>query len=193
MTKSELRSVYLAKRHTLSKDDVGAMSRSIADHFCEGFDPEAIGTVHCFISITRFKEVDTSLILDRIWGDCPHVRTFAPRVDRATERLESLPVTRETKLTENIWGIREPAAGETADPHEIDLVVAPLLCFDPNGHRVGYGKGYYDLFLSECRPDCQKIGLSFFPPVDRIDDLAPHDVPLDGVITPGQIYSFNRR
>lgn len=169
------------------------MSRRIADHFCEGFDPEAIGTVHCFISITRFKEVDTSLILDRIWGDCPHVRTFAPRVDRATERLESLPVTRETKLTENIWGIREPAAGETADPHEIDLVVAPLLCFDPNGHRVGYGKGYYDLFLSECRPDCQKIGLSFFPPVDRIDDLAPHDVPLDGVITPGQIYSFNRR
>jgi 5-formyltetrahydrofolate cyclo-ligase len=193
MTKSELRSVYLAKRHTLSADDVGAMSRRIADRFFEGFDPEAIRTIHCFISIPRFKEVDTSLILDRIWSDFPHVRTLAPRVARTTDTLESLPVTRETKLTENIWGIRQPAEGETAGPQVIDLVVAPLLCFDPGGHRVGYGKGYYDLFLSECRPDCQKIGLSFFPPVDRIDDLAPHDIPLDGVITPGQTYTFSRR
>ena len=67
-------------------------------------------------------------------------------------------------------------------PSEIDVVLVPLLCSDGQGYRVGYGKGFYDRFLVKCRPDCRKIGLSYFPPVDRIEDVTESDVKMDEVV-----------
>ena len=69
-------------------------------------------------------------------------------------------------------------------------MIVPLLCFDARGHRVGYGKGYYDRFLQKCRPDCIKAGLSFFPPVKKIDDIHVADVQLDLVVTPNETFYF---
>ena len=73
---------------------------------------------------------------------------------------------------------------------KIDLVLIPLLCFDKKGYRVGYGKGYYDRFLAECRPDVMKIGLSIFEPVDEISDVDEFDVKMDYCITPNKIWSL---
>jgi 5-formyltetrahydrofolate cyclo-ligase len=120
------------------------------------------------------------------------VRTFAPRTNRQLGRLENIEFSPATELVENNWGIREPV-GEDTDPELMDVVVVPLLCFDGAGHRVGYGKGYYDEFLSRCQPDCRKAGVSFFPPVKQIDDLHDRDIQLDLCITPGRVYHFNER
>ena len=95
-----------------------------------------------------------------------------------------------TPMRENRWGIPEPAAGREIAPETIDLVLIPLLAFDRKGHRVGYGKGYYDRFLKRCRGDCMKLGLSFFEPVDSIYDAGEHDVPLDLCVTPHRTYVF---
>jgi 5-formyltetrahydrofolate cyclo-ligase len=70
------------------------------------------------------------------------------------------------------------------DAATIDLVIVPLVCVDKSGHRVGYGKGFYDRFLKQVRTDCVKVGLSYFEPVERIDDVHEGDVRLDFVITP---------
>jgi 5-formyltetrahydrofolate cyclo-ligase len=70
-------------------------------------------------------------------------------------------------------------------------VIVPLLCFDRRGHRVGYGKGFYDRYLQKCRPDCIKAGLSFFDPVDLIDDTYADDIPLDICVTPSETFRFN--
>ena len=190
MTKSELRKLYLEKRRTLAADEVAEMSRSIADRFFAQFDLSAIRTLHCFISIPKFNEIDTSIIFKTVWNEFPPIRTFALRVDRTVDLLEHVPYTPLTDLVENSWGIREPTGGKKADPKEIDLVIVPLLCFDERGFRVGYGKGYYDKFLSLCRPDCLKVGLSFFLPVERITDIHGGDVPLDHCITAEKTYSF---
>ena len=64
------------------------------------------------------------------------------------------------------------------------LVLVPGVCFDQTGHRVGYGKGFYDRFLKTCRPGCLKVGLSYFEPVDPIDDVHDGDVRLDFIVTP---------
>jgi 5-formyltetrahydrofolate cyclo-ligase len=61
--------------------------------------------------------------------------------------------------------------------------------FDRRGFRVGYGKGFYDKFLSECRADCLKIGLSYFEPIDEISDAQNFDVRLDCCITPKEIFT----
>ena len=68
-------------------------------------------------------------------------------------------------------------------------VFVPLLAFDESGSRIGYGKGFYDRFLSKCRPDSVKIGLSFFQSEPKIihENI---DFPLDYCITPKKIYTF---
>jgi 5-formyltetrahydrofolate cyclo-ligase len=70
------------------------------------------------------------------------------------------------------------------------MVLVPLLCADPSGHRVGYGKGFYDRYLAKCRPGCLKIGLNYFAPVDQGFDADEHDIRLDACVTPELTYHF---
>ena len=67
---------------------------------------------------------------------------------------------------------------------------ASLLAFNGQGYRVGYGKGFYDLFLTECRPDCLFVGVNHFNESTDIKDIESHDVPLNCVVTPDQIVRF---
>jgi len=184
MTKSELRKTYLAKRQMLTAAERETASAQIAANFFKTFDPAAANYLHCFIPIERLNEVDTRPIFQRIWREFPHVQTVVPRVDHEREELESLKYGPDIELVENRWQIGEPVHNEYVVPTEIDMVLVPLLCFDRRGHRVGYGKGYYDRFLGRCRTDCVKIGLSMFPPVDKIPDSYAIDVTLDHAITP---------
>ena len=85
-------------------------------------------------------------------------------------------------------GHPEPTDNLFVSPQQIDLVLIPLLVFDQRGYRVGYGKGFYDRFLAQCRPDAQKIGLSLEPPVTVIDDVDDYDVALDGCVMPDGVW-----
>lgn len=84
----------------------------------------------------------------------------------------------------------EPLDGIEISPLKIDVVFIPLLAFDKKGNRIGYGKGFYDQFLSDCKADVIKIGLSFFEAEEAITDVYKDDVPLDYCVTPQQIYRF---
>jgi 5-formyltetrahydrofolate cyclo-ligase len=190
MNKAELRRTFLEKRHALSRSDAALKSRLVADRLFDSFDIGRFSTVHCFISISRLKEIDTLLIFERIWAEFPAIRTVAPRVDRKTQEIANVPFGSDTPVVENSWGIREPSGEVAIQPSEIDAVLVPGLCFDRQGHRVGYGKGYYDKFLSQCRPNCVRIGLSLFQLVDKIDDVGPHDVEIDFCITPETVDKF---
>lgn len=192
MTKSELRKIYFARSQALSAEELAENSRQIAHRFFEDIDLTTIKTIHTFIAIEKFNEIDTSVIYTRIWLDFPQIRTIAPLANLDSGVMEHFELGAGTGLVESRWGIREPVGGESVDAVEIDLVLMPLLCFDERGSRVGYGKGFYDKFLSGCRPDCLKIGLSHFPPIEAIDDIDNHDVPLDACITPEQIYQTKK-
>jgi 5-formyltetrahydrofolate cyclo-ligase len=72
---------------------------------------------------------------------------------------------------------------------KLEVIFVPLLAFDKVGHRVGYGKGFYDGFLKNC-PNAVKIGLSFFEADEKIKDIHPDDIALDYCLTPNQIYQF---
>jgi 5-formyltetrahydrofolate cyclo-ligase len=66
----------------------------------------------------------------------------------------------------------------------------PLLGFDQNGHRVGFGKGYYDRYLAKAGQGIHKIGISYFEPMDNFTDTNEFDVPLSCCITPWNTYEF---
>jgi 5-formyltetrahydrofolate cyclo-ligase len=189
-TKAELRRSHLGKRSAILPDERLESSRLIADRFFQTFDLSAVSYLHCFISIQKFNEVDTAPILERIWKKHPSIKTVAPQTDSKNGVLRHYEFAAMSDLSESTWGIREPNGQQEVPPTAIDLVVEPLLCFDRQGDRVGYGKGFYDKFLSQCRPDCIKVGLSIFSPVDRIIDVNDLDVRLDLCITPDEKFDF---
>jgi 5-formyltetrahydrofolate cyclo-ligase len=90
------------------------------------------------------------------------------------------------------WGIPEPMpdSSQKVSPQKIDTVLLPLLVFDEKGNRVGYGKGFYDRFLTECRPEVQKIGLCLEEAVPLIEEVGEWDIPLDFCVSPQRCYEF---
>ena len=96
----------------------------------------------------------------------------------------------DTPFTKTALNIFEPDSNDIIIPGEIDLVFVPLLAFDTNGFRVGYGKGFYDRWLAECKSSCIKVGFGYFEPIESIDDRNEFDVPLNFCITPYRIYEF---
>ena len=190
MIKSEFRKIYLQKQKSLSDGERNEKSRKIADKFFGNFNLENIRFLHLFLSIAINKEIKTSLIYKRLWQEFPEITTLTSRVNFQTMTLESLKFDSGTKLFKNKWRIAEPGAGNFVEMEKIDAVLVPLLCFDERGFRVGYGKGFYDKFLSECRADCLKIGLSYFAPVAQISDAQAFDVKMDFCITPEKVWKF---
>ncbi len=110
----------------------------------------------------------------------------------AAEQLQHFLLTDQTRFQKNALGISEPVSGIEIEALKIDVVFVPLLAFDNKGNRVGYGKGYYDRFLARCKPDCIKIGLSFFEEEQDSFIIEPTDIPLDYCVTPEQLYDFSK-
>lgn len=190
MTKADLRKIYLQKRREMSVAYISKASSEIAERFFDKVDLSNVKTLSTFIRIAKFGEIDTSTIYYRIWKERPWIRTFAPKTDLETGDLANLALFPDTPLVENRWGVREPADGETVEPEEFDLVIVPLLAVDKRGHRVGYGKGFYDRFLKACHPGCLKVGVNYFPPCEAILDVGDHDVALDMCVTPNETIRF---
>ena len=193
MTKAELRKIYLAKQKSLLPLERKRKSEQIAENFFQKIDLAKIIFLHCFVAIEKFNEVDTSLIFQKIWLEFPQIKTLVPRVNFQTDEIENLEFTKTTKLVKNAWEIREPTENELVETEKIDVVLVPLLCFDAQGFRVGYGRGFYDKFLENCRADCLKIGLSYFAPITEISDAQNFDIKLNFYITPEKVWKVKSK
>lgn len=169
---------------------VELFSRRICERFVRDFNFDEFSVIHTFLPITRNKEPNTWHIIRSIQESGQPIRVSVPRISADPGSMTHFFLDSKTVLETNRWGINEPVGGNHTPISEIDAVLVPLLAFDITGQRIGYGRGYYDRFLSACRPDTKKIGISFFPPVDRIDDLNEFDVPLHYCVTPEQTFEF---
>jgi len=181
MKKQELRKIYKQKRKELSAVEVACCQENIYQQVFE-FDFYNINTIHIFLSIERLLEVNTNPI---IYFLLLKNKTIVVSVsDFSTNTLTHFLFDRKTKLKVNSYGIPEPVNGIEIDAEKIDLVFVPLLISDEKKYRVGYGKGFYDRFLAECRIDVKTIGLNFFKPIDCVEDVNEFDIPLNQVIYP---------
>jgi 5-formyltetrahydrofolate cyclo-ligase len=188
MLKADLRKQMLHQRRALPAEEVQRRSERIADQFFANFLLQPGQTVHVFLPIVKNNEVNTWPIIERLRLEHPEVRVAVPVTDVEQNILTHHHLTDEAILIENPWGIPEPQNAQLILAPEVDMVLIPLLAFDKVGHRVGYGKGFYDRFLADCRPDVQKIGLSLEPPIESITDPNPFDVPLDAVVMPDGVW-----
>lgn len=187
MTKTEIRNLYKEKRKSLTAIQIEEKSIAMANQVLKLpiWDKTYY---HLFLSIKSQKEVDTDMLLHILQGKDKQV--VVCKSDFKSFSLKHFLLTDATLFKTNTFGIPEPQEGIEVPLDKIDVVFVPLLAFDRSGHRIGYGKGFYDRFLSQCRSDSIKIGLSFFKPLAQHLKADQHDVPLDYVVTPESVYSF---
>ncbi|RYZ00129.1 MAG: 5-formyltetrahydrofolate cyclo-ligase [Chitinophagaceae bacterium] len=189
MTKKEVRKKFMQKREALDASWQLKADDLILIRF-QTVELPFLERVMSFYSISEKKEVNSFLLTDYLNFRNPALQLAYPRMNVADTSMDAVLATADEAFTENEFGITEPMGDETLPPASLDLVLVPLLAIDKQGHRVGYGKGYYDRFLARCSDDCIKVGVSYFEPIDRIDDTHQFDLPLDLCITPQEVYVF---
>ncbi|MFA5574231.1 MAG: 5-formyltetrahydrofolate cyclo-ligase [Brumimicrobium sp.] len=178
--REQLRDEYRQKRRALEVDDMIKRSVDITNNFLK-FWMFHKKMIHCFLPIHRLKEIDTIPLIKRLQQNnqiCIPVSNFNSKI--MTAKL----LTEHTQFQDNQYGIPEPVTGEDVSVEDIDVVIVPLLVVDQHGNRLGYGKGFYDRFLAECKPGTMFIGLSMFGIHEDLKEVSPHDVPLHYVVTP---------
>lgn len=185
-TKAVLRTEYQKRRDSLTEEQIADCSIQISN-LSLTLNIWEYSIYHLFMTNEKNKEIDTSYLLSVIQG-----KDKQPVIPKIVDdnRLEHFLLNDQTLLKNNRWGIPEPLCGITINPKQIEVVFVPLLVFDQHGHRVGYGKGYYDRFLDQCSESTLKVGLTFFDPVTKIEDIETHDISLDFALTPERIYAF---
>jgi 5-formyltetrahydrofolate cyclo-ligase len=164
--REELRHRLRAERSALAPAQVRAASEACCRHATPLLGPARVVALY---SATR-GEVDPAslapLINMVVW----------PRVEEDT-RLSF----REGPLAPGTFRLQEPAADAPA--HDPEVIVVPGIAFDRRGHRLGFGRGYYDRAL-KAHPAALRIGFCHsFQLVDEVP-VEAHDEPVDHIVTP---------
>ncbi len=194
MDKKVLRSKYKVLRQSLTQEEIEDKSLAIANQLLR-MDTVPSGRLvwdklyyHLFLTIEEQKEINTEYILQILAGKDKEI--VISKCEFSTLGMTHFLLTDNTKIKKNSYNVPEPVDGLEVPDAKIDVVFVPLLAYDTQGNRVGYGKGFYDNFLSKCKPETIKIGLSFFPPEEKIDDVSSNDVKLDFCVTPNGVICF---
>ena len=181
MKKQDLRKIYKQKRNDLTLEEIKSLQENIYTQIYS-LDLSKVQTVHLFLTLEKFKEINTNPIIDYFRSKNKNI--VVSKSDFTNSSLTHFYLEKETPIALNKYGIPEPIDGEQVSETALDLVFIPLLISDEQHYRVGYGKGFYDRFLANCRKDCKKIGLNFFKPIPSISDINQFDVALDDVVYP---------
>nr|WP_297782693.1 5-formyltetrahydrofolate cyclo-ligase [uncultured Allomuricauda sp.] len=187
MLKRELRKKYKNLRADITQEKASDLSLALANSLLQ-IPIWDFFYYHIFLSIEEKNEVDTLPLITLLQGKDKNV--VVPKVAK-DHAMENYLITDTTTFKKSAWGVPEPVDGIEVPENKIDVVFVPLLAFDIQGNRVGYGKGFYDNFLRKCRKETLKVGLSFFgPEIELISDINTNDVRLDYCVTPERIYTF---
>jgi 5-formyltetrahydrofolate cyclo-ligase len=171
MNKEELRLIYKQKRAEIPREKRFEFDTSILAQILELIKGHK--NIGVFLPIAKFNEINLTTLLkhsDYNW--------FAPKSNFTDRTMSFVQIDKNTHITENEFGIPEPISMQIIDPRLLDVIIIPMLVSDKKGYRVGYGKGFYDAFLPKCQPNCLRIGVSYFEPIDRIADVEIHDEPI---------------
>lgn len=171
-----LRRQALQRRNDIPEHLRSAFSHMIKKSAQEIIEELGARTVHCYLSFR--SEVDTSELIHALQAD--GIRIVSP-VTLDDGRMESYELTE--KRTVGSFAVPEPERVHRVSPSEIDAVILPVVSYDGAGTRLGYGKGFYDRFLTELTASVPKIGLAFCAQESDAIPREAHDIPLDIIIT----------
>src|SRR5215212_5443142 len=150
MLKKEARNYFKEKRYTISQTDKQKWDDLLLIQF-QTIELPFLEYVLSFYPIEQNNEPNTFLITDYLHFRNPNLQICYPRTNVKENTMQAVICNADSIFEANEYNIPEPLDTERADPFSIDLVIIPMLAFDENGNRVGYGKGFYDRYLKDCR------------------------------------------
>ncbi|WP_299064486.1 5-formyltetrahydrofolate cyclo-ligase [uncultured Polaribacter sp.] len=181
MKKQQLRKIYKQKRADLTESQIIDFQKSIYQQIYN-LDITNVENVHIFLSLTKFKEIDTQPIIN--YFRSKHINLVVSKSDLKNHTLSHYYLEENTVLKENKYKVLEPINAQQVDEKELDIIFVPLLISDELNYRIGYGKGFYDRFLANCKKEAKFIGINYFKPIHKIEDVNNFDIPLHQVIYP---------
>lgn len=189
MLKKEARKLYREKRMKLTEAERSKSDDLMLIQF-QTVDLPFLESLLSYWPIEENNEPNTHLFTEFLKFRNPELKIGYPVSDFETMTMQAIATDIHTPFEKRALNIYEPKQGDPIYVDEVDMVFVPLLAFDQDGYRVGYGKGFYDKYLATCRKDCIKAGFCYFDPLDKVDDRNEFDVPLDLCITPQNVYVF---
>ena len=186
MLKAELRKLFLQKRKKLTEIQFQTLSKDLCIQVLKHINSLPPNQkIASFLPIAAKHEIETPQIHQQIQQLNQGHKLCFPRVVNEN-MMQFYCMQSENDLEISKWGIPEPLeqVSNLINPEEIQIMFIPLLAFDVKGHRVGYGKGFYDQYLAKYSSKIIKIGLSLFDEPSIIDEVESTDIPLDIIITP---------
>jgi 5-formyltetrahydrofolate cyclo-ligase len=180
-TKEELRTRARVVRSWLTADESRSFSRSICDTICQGLNGESTVMVY----VPKPPEVDTMPLIRYLLEK--GVRVVVPIIERETRTLRLSCLEDPGDLVISTFSVPEPIGNEIpVCGEDLEVIIVPLLAFDRAGHRLGYGAGYYDRFLSSY-PRAKKIGAAFSCQEIGSVPADDNDVAMDQIVTEREI------
>jgi 5-formyltetrahydrofolate cyclo-ligase len=199
MTKEIQRTTLKARRNQLSKQERIAHSLAITTQLMMLPMWEIARVVHCYCSFG--SEVATERVIARAFEDGK--RVVVPITSPNSKELLYTEIFPTTRFIPDSFGIPTPEydSANLLHPPLIltlqDCIIIPLLGFDEQCYRLGYGKGYYDRFLADVLeriPNIPTIGFAFECQHEERVIIEPHDIPLSMILTEKRVISrFHHR
>ena len=175
MNKKELRDTVRQKKRAMTEDEIREKSEALAASFLRTEEYRAAKSIYGYISYNQ--EVRTLPILEQALRDGK--RVAVPKCYGAEMRFIWMDDL--SKVEKGYAGIPEPIADGPIGDDETALVLMPGLAFDPQGHRMGYGGGFYDKFLA-AQPGHPTVALCYeFQMLPQLP-CESHDIPVDLVL-----------
>lgn len=185
MPKRPIRERLLAERRHCSAETCLHLSLQIQERFLASSLYRQAVCIGLYNAI--LNEVQTELVARRCHADGK--RLAYPRV--AGDELEFVSVADSGGFAPGRFGVPEPVDGPVLALGEIDLFVVPGVAFDLEGHRLGYGKGYYDRTLGSCPVAVERVGFAYEFQVVAQLPAAAHDCRLTRLVTEQRIFCFS--
>ncbi len=181
MTKEQLRLKMRELRRNISHEFICDASDEITKNTLSFIDKPDVVMVY----LSAFNEPETSNIINYLISE--NIKIVVPISNTEDNTLSLSYITDMDNLKKGAYGIYEPIMINQAFVDEIDIALIPGIAFSKNGDRLGFGKGYYDKFLSDFKGI--KIGLCYdFQICDEIP-VSSHDIKMDAIITEKRIYN----
>lgn len=177
--KALLRKELIAHRNSLSIIEWQKKSDLIKDSVLKSEEYIKADTIHCFISMNNRFEVNTHSLIEEMLLNGKKV--VVPVMSTKNGILHHSKLESLLQLKENEWGVPEPKEVKEFDISSLELILVPLLGADLEGNRIGYGKGYYDRFLS--KTDAIAIGILFHEFILDEIPINSFDRKLNGLIS----------
>ena len=175
MNKKELRAHIRAQKRAMTEAEIVEKSEKLGELFTASTLYRQAKTIYGYLPYNQ--EVRTTPMLERAQKDGK--RVAVPKV--MGDEMIFIYLDDLTNVEKGYSGIPEPVENEPVadDPHA--LVLMPGLAFDPQGHRIGYGGGFYDKFLA-AEPEHPTLALCYdFQMLDHLETDS-YDIPVDCVL-----------